>query len=132
MLNFDFFEKSLRLFSPPHFVYDSSRKIFLMIYYFNWSYWIAWLPLFIVILGIMFVFICFAVYDVITLKVTLAFCGGTMQKWCNFDIWTLEFKICGLTCYLIQFKNCDRMFTELCSDSSIDFNSIIVQHIVYL
>ena len=27
---------------------------------------------------------------------------------------------------------CDRMFAELCSDLAIDFNAIIVQHIVCL
>ena len=30
MLNFDYLEKRLRLASPPNFVYDFSRKIFLM------------------------------------------------------------------------------------------------------
>ena len=28
MLNFDFIEKGLRILSPPHFVYDFSRKCF--------------------------------------------------------------------------------------------------------
>ena len=28
MLNFDFLEKSLGIVSPPHFVYDFSRKMF--------------------------------------------------------------------------------------------------------
>ena len=30
MLNFNFSEKGLGLDSPPHFVYDFSRKMFLM------------------------------------------------------------------------------------------------------
>ena len=30
-----------------------------------------------------------------------------------------------------SIQNCDGMFTELCSDLTIDFNSIIVQHIVF-
>ena len=29
MLNFDFLEKVLGIVSPPHFVYDFSRKMFL-------------------------------------------------------------------------------------------------------
>ena len=33
MLNFDFLEKGLGIICPPHFVYDFSRKIFLMLYY---------------------------------------------------------------------------------------------------
>ena len=32
MLNFDFLEKGLGLVSPPHVVYDISRKIFRMLY----------------------------------------------------------------------------------------------------
>ena len=32
MLNFDLLEKGLGTVSPPHFVYDFSRKMFLMSY----------------------------------------------------------------------------------------------------
>ena len=32
MLSFDFLEKSVGIASPPHFVYDFLRKMFLMIY----------------------------------------------------------------------------------------------------
>ena len=32
MLNFNFSEKGLGLDSPPHFVYDFSRKMFLMLH----------------------------------------------------------------------------------------------------
>ena len=35
VLNFDLLEKGLGLASPPHFVYDFSRKIFLL-YFINW------------------------------------------------------------------------------------------------
>ena len=35
MLNFDFLEKGLELVSPPHFVYDCSTKMFLMLYSIN-------------------------------------------------------------------------------------------------
>ena len=32
MLNFDFLEKGLEIVSPPYFVYDFSRKVFLKLY----------------------------------------------------------------------------------------------------
>ena len=32
MLNFDFLEKGVGLVSPPHFLYEFSRKMFLMLY----------------------------------------------------------------------------------------------------
>ena len=35
MLNFDFLEKDPGKVSPPHFVYDFSRKMFLMLYSIN-------------------------------------------------------------------------------------------------
>ena len=35
MLNFNFSKKSLGLASPPHFVYDLSRKTFVMLYSIN-------------------------------------------------------------------------------------------------
>ena len=35
MLNFDFLEKGLGVVSLPHFVYDFSRKIILMLYSIN-------------------------------------------------------------------------------------------------
>ena len=34
--DFDFLEKGPGLASPPHFVYDFLRKIFLMLYCINW------------------------------------------------------------------------------------------------
>ena len=33
MLNFNFFKKGLRIVSPPHFVYNFSRKMFLKSYF---------------------------------------------------------------------------------------------------
>ena len=47
MLNYNFSEKSLGLVSPAHFVYDFSRKLFLVLHSINW------LPLLHQILGIM-------------------------------------------------------------------------------
>ena len=51
MLNFDFLEKGLGIVSPPHFEYDFSTKMFLMLYSINWSNLIARLSLLIKILG---------------------------------------------------------------------------------
>ena len=51
MLNFDFLEKGLGMVFPPHFPYDFSRKMFLMLYFINWPNFIAWLSLLLDILG---------------------------------------------------------------------------------
>ena len=45
MLNFNFSEKGLGLVSPPHFMYDFSRKMFLMLHSINWANFIVWLSL---------------------------------------------------------------------------------------
>ena len=36
MLNFDLLGKGLGIVSPPHFVYDLSRKIIFMLYFIYW------------------------------------------------------------------------------------------------
>ena len=41
MLNFDFVEKGLGIVSPPYFVSDFSRKMFLVLYSINWVNLIA-------------------------------------------------------------------------------------------
>ena len=74
MLNFDFLEKGLGIVSPPHFVYDFSRKIFLMLYSINRTNFIAWLPL----LHEILVNMCIAVVsfqscDVINFEISLVF-----------------------------------------------------------
>ena len=51
MLNFDFLKKDLWIVSPPHFVYDFSRKKFFMLYFINWPSLIVWLALLLTILG---------------------------------------------------------------------------------
>ena len=51
MLNIDFLEKGAGIVSPPHFVYDFSRKKFLMLYPVNWPNLIVSLPLLLKILG---------------------------------------------------------------------------------
>ena len=74
MLNFDFLEMSLGLVSPPHFVYDFSRKIFLMLYSINWPNFIAWLLSLLEILGNRcIVIICFPFYDVMNFQMNLSF-----------------------------------------------------------
>ena len=50
MLNFDLGEKDLGIGSPPYFVDDISRKMFVMLYCSNWPNFIAWLPLLLEIL----------------------------------------------------------------------------------
>ena len=51
MLNFNFSEKGLGLVSPPHFVNDFSRKMFLILNSINGLNFIVWLPLLLEILG---------------------------------------------------------------------------------
>ena len=59
MLNFSLLEKGLGMVSPPHFVYDFSAKMFLMLYSSNWPNFIISLLLILDILGNMCIaFIC--------------------------------------------------------------------------
>ena len=55
MFNFDILDKGLGIVSPGHFVYDFSKKMFLMLYAINWQNIIAWLPLLLDMLGNMFI-----------------------------------------------------------------------------
>ena len=50
MLNFDVLGKGLGIVSPPHFVYDFSRKMFLMLYSINRPNFIVLMPLLIGVL----------------------------------------------------------------------------------
>ena len=50
MLNIDFLEKDLGIVSPPHFVYDFLRKVFLKLYSIKWPGFIAWFLLLLKIL----------------------------------------------------------------------------------
>ena len=56
MLNFIFSGKGLGLVSPPHFVHNFSRKMFLMLDSINWPNFIVWLPILLEILDNMFNF----------------------------------------------------------------------------
>ena len=74
MLNFDFLEKGLGLASPSHFVYQFSRKIFLMLHSVNWPNFIVWLPLTLEILdSICIVIIYCSVCGVIIFENNLSF-----------------------------------------------------------
>ena len=74
MLNFDFLEKDLGIASPPHFVYDFSKKIFFMLYFTNWPNFIASLSLLLDILINMCIAIaCFPGCDVRNFEIKLIF-----------------------------------------------------------
>ena len=45
MLNLDFGEKGLGMVPPPHFAYDFSRQIFLMLCFIKWPSFMNYLPL---------------------------------------------------------------------------------------
>ena len=72
-----------RLFFPPHFLYQSSRKIFFILYSINWLNFTAGLPLLLEILSNKFiVIICFPACDVITFKFNLiAFLSIRFPTW---------------------------------------------------
>ena len=55
MVDFNFSEKGLGPVSPRHFVYDFSRKIFLMLHSINRQNFNVWLPLLLEILGDMYI-----------------------------------------------------------------------------
>ena len=69
MLNFDFLEKGPGIVSSPHFVYDLSRKMFVMLHIANWPNFItSW------DIGNMCILIaCFAGCDVIKFEINLIF-----------------------------------------------------------
>ena len=69
-LNFYFVEKGLGIVSLSHFVYDFSRKMFLVLYSFiNWPNFIVWLPLFLEILcNIHIRIVCFPGCDVMNFE----------------------------------------------------------------
>ena len=73
MFNFDFLEKDLGLVSPPNFVYDFSRKIFLKLNSINYPNFIYESSLLLDILGNMFIIvISFFVNDAIKFETILS------------------------------------------------------------
>ena len=74
MLNFDLLEKDLGIVSPPHFVHDISKKMFLMLYSINWPILIAWLFLLLeILINMCIAIVCFPRFDVINLEIELIF-----------------------------------------------------------
>ena len=80
MLNFDFLEKGLGIISPPHFMYDFSRKMFLMLNSINWPNFIVWLPLVLEILRNMHI-ICLVNCDIMSFEINLL--SANFTKWSN-------------------------------------------------
>ena len=71
---FWFLEKGLGIVSPPHFMYDVSRKMFLVLYFINWPNFSAWLPLLLEILCNMCIaIVCFPGCDVLNFQIRLQF-----------------------------------------------------------
>ena len=74
MLNFYILNKGLGINSAAHFVCDFSTKMFLKLYSINWSNLIVWLPLFLEILGNMYIaIVCQPGCDVINIENNLIF-----------------------------------------------------------
>ena len=68
--------------SPPYFIFDFSRKVFLMLHSINWSNLIVWLPLLHEILDNMCIAIlCFPDCDVINFEIKRSF------QWSRFSAW---------------------------------------------
>ena len=71
---FWFSEKGLGIVSPPHFMYDVSRKMFLVLYFINWPNFSVWLPLLLEILCNMCIaIVCFPGCDVLNFQIRLQF-----------------------------------------------------------
>ena len=73
MFNFDFSEKSMGVVSTLNFVYDFSRKIFLIPYSINWSSFMVWLPSLLSYWKICIVIISFWTDNVINFESKLSF-----------------------------------------------------------
>ena len=67
---------SLTLASAPYFVHDFFKKIILMLYFTNWPNFTIWLPLFLEILGYIYIYIVIISYlacDVINFEINHGF-----------------------------------------------------------
>ena len=81
MLNFVILEKNLGLISPPHFVYDFSKKMFFMLYSINWENFIVLLPLLFGILENMCIaIVCFLGCEVIHFGIKIKPCFYMAEK----------------------------------------------------
>ena len=74
MLNIYLLDKDLGVVSTPHFVYDFSTKLFLMLRSINWPNFIAKLPLLLEILGnICIAIVCYPGCDVMDFEINFIF-----------------------------------------------------------
>ena len=75
ILTFNFLQKSLALASPPHCVYDFSKKTIIMLYSINSLNFIVWMALPLEILGYSrrLYIICFPGFNVINFEINLIF-----------------------------------------------------------
>ena len=74
MLNFDVLEVGLVIVPPPHILYHSSRKMFLMLYATYWPNFIVLLYLLLDILGSMCIsIVCIPDCDMINFEINLLF-----------------------------------------------------------
>ena len=79
---FWFLEKCLGLFSISYFLYDLSRKIFLVLYFNKCQYFIVWLISLLKMLGnVWLVITCFPVDDVIDFEINLSFLIKPFSYW---------------------------------------------------
>ena len=95
MLSFDSLEKGLAIDFLPHFVYDFSRKMFLIFYSIDWLNFTVWLPLLLEIL--------------INMCIAIAFLSSLWRHKYWDESWTLTFKnffvICLIESSLKMMKN---------------------------
>ena len=73
MLNFNFSETGLGLVSLPHFVYDSSRKMFVVLHFINWPRFIVRLLLLLEMGNMYIIIVCAPCFDVIKFEINLIF-----------------------------------------------------------
>ena len=74
MVNLDYLEKGLEIVSPPHFVYDFSTEMCLMLYSINWPNFIVRLSLLVEILdNVCIAIICSRGCDFINFEINLPF-----------------------------------------------------------
>ena len=92
-LNFDFLKKGLSTVYPSYFVYDCSRKLFLMLHSINWPHVIFWLHLLLEILHSMCnAIVCFPGCDVVNFENNLIFLIKEIPKSQNKNVNILRMK----------------------------------------
>ena len=74
MLNFDFLDQDLGIDLAPHFVYDFSTRMSLMLHSISWPNFIAWFPLLFEILGNMCIaIVCYPGCEVMDFEINFIF-----------------------------------------------------------